>query len=75
VTSTTIKGRGLALHLAQHAKNGEEIDKKIVPFQPSFTLTVRSSLCLNILGTRIEPLIQLTKADHVSKGTRGTTRE
>ena len=27
VTSTTIKGRDLALHLAQHAKNSEEIDE------------------------------------------------
>jgi hypothetical protein len=27
VTSTTIKGRGLALHLAQHAETGEEIDE------------------------------------------------
>jgi hypothetical protein len=28
VTSTTIKRRDLALHLAQHAKNGEEIDEE-----------------------------------------------
>jgi hypothetical protein len=28
VTSTTIKGRDLALHLAQHVENGEEIDEE-----------------------------------------------
>jgi hypothetical protein len=28
VTSTTIKGRDLALHLAQHAENSEEIDEE-----------------------------------------------
>ena len=28
VTSTTIKGCNLALHLPQHAKNGEEIDEE-----------------------------------------------
>ena len=28
MTSTTIKGRDLACHLAQHAENGEEIDEE-----------------------------------------------
>jgi hypothetical protein len=28
MTSTTIRGRDLALHLAQHAENGEEIDEE-----------------------------------------------
>jgi hypothetical protein len=44
MTSKTIKGHDLALHLAQHAEASEEIDEQDNLCQHYFTLTVKSFL-------------------------------
>jgi hypothetical protein len=53
MTSNTIKGRDLALHLAQHVEIVKKLMNMIALYQHCFTLTIKSFLCLNILGIKI----------------------
>jgi hypothetical protein len=58
----TIKGRDLALHLAQHLEPSEEIDDQDILFQHYFILKIIISLYMIILGINIWCIICCMKS-------------